>query len=95
MLLTGEGRVPKDGPLCIYYICRQHPFSGNCYFVPQSCLILCDPMGCSLPGSSVHEILQARILAWVTMPFFRGSAWPRDQTNISNVSCIGRWVLYH
>ena len=33
--------------------------------VAQSCLTLCDPMDCSLPGSSVHEILQARILEWV------------------------------
>ena len=34
----------------------------------QSCLTLCDPMDCSLPGSSVHGILQARILRWVAMP---------------------------
>ena len=37
--------------------------------VTQSCLTLCDPMDCSLPGSSVHEILQARILEWVAIPF--------------------------
>ena len=37
--------------------------------VPQSCLTLCDPMDCSLPGSSVHGILQARILEWVAVPF--------------------------
>ena len=36
----------------------------------QSCLTLCDPMDCSLPGSSVRRILQARILEWVAMPFF-------------------------
>ena len=40
---------------------------------------------CSPPGSSVHEIPQARILEWVTIPFSRGSSWPRDQTQ---VSCI-------
>ena len=34
----------------------------------QLCLTLCDPMDCSLPGSSVHGILQARILEWVAMP---------------------------
>ena len=39
--------------------------------VTQSCLTLCDPMGCSLPGCSVHGILQARILQWVAMPFSR------------------------
>ena len=46
----------------------------------QSCLILCDPMACSLPGSSVREILQARILEWVAISSSRGSARPRDQT---------------
>ena len=40
----------------------------------QSCLTLCDPMDCSLPGSSVHGILQARILEWVAMPPLRGSS---------------------
>ncbi|CAI9152549.1 unnamed protein product [Rangifer tarandus platyrhynchus] len=46
----------------------------------QFCLILCDPMACSLPGSSVHEILQARILEWVAISSSRGSSRPRDQT---------------
>ena len=44
----------------------------------QSCLTLCDPMDCSLPGSSVHRILQARILEWVALPSSRGSSWPKD-----------------
>ena len=39
----------------------------------QSCLTLCDPMDCSVPGSSVHGILQARILEWVAVPPYRGS----------------------
>ena len=52
-------------------------------------------MDCSLPGSSVHGILQARILEWVAMPSLRGSSWPRDWTCISYISCIGRQVLYH
>ena len=46
--------------------------------VAQSCLILCDFMDCSPPGSSVHGILQARILEWVAMPFSRVSSQPRD-----------------
>ena len=50
----------------------------------------CDPMDCSPPGSSVHGILQARILEWVAMPASRGSSWPRDCTHISCISCIGR-----
>ena len=44
----------------------------------QSFLTLCDPMDCSLPGSSVSGILQARILEWVAMPFSRASSQPRD-----------------
>ena len=45
----------------------------------QLCLTL-QPHGCSLPVSSVHGILQARILEWIAIPFSRGSSWPRDQT---------------
>ena len=49
----------------------------------QSCPTLCDPMGRSLPGSSVPEILQARILEWVAVPSSRESFRPRDQTLIA------------
>ena len=49
----------------------------------QSYLILYNPMDCTLPGSSVYSILQARILEWVAMPSSRGSFWPRDQTCVS------------
>ena len=45
--------------------------------VAQSCLTLCDPMDCSPPDSSVHGILQAKILEWVAMPSLRGSSQPR------------------
>ena len=44
----------------------------------ESCPTLCDPMDCSLPGSSLHGILQARVLKWVTISFSRGSSRPRD-----------------
>ena len=50
--------------------------------VAQSCLTLCNPMDCSLLGSSVHEIFQARILEWVAISFSRGSSQPRDQTRV-------------
>ena len=50
--------------------------------VTQSCLTLCDPMDCSLPGSSVHGIFQARVLEWVAVSFSRGSSQPRDQTRV-------------
>ena len=59
----------------------------------QSRPIMCDPMDCSPPGSSVHVILHARILEWVTVPSSRGSSWPRNLTHLSSNSCIGRWVL--
>ena len=51
--------------------------------VTHSCLTLCDPMDCSLPGFSVHGILQTIILEWVAIPFSRGSSWPRNQTQVS------------
>ena len=60
----------------------------------MSCLTLCNPLDYSLPGFSVHGILQARILEWVAMPSSRGSSRPRDQIHVSCVSCIGRWILY-
>ena len=56
---------------------------------------LCDSMDCSPPGSSVHGILQARILEWVAMPSSKGSSPRTNQTHISYFSCIGRQVLYH
>ena len=59
--------------------------------VTQLCPALCDPMDCSLPGSSVHGISQARILEWVAVSFSRGSSQPRDQIH---VSYIGKWIFY-
>ena len=53
--------------------------------VTQSCPTLCDPMNCSLPGSSIHWILQARILEWVAISSSRGSSRLRDRTR---TSCI-------
>ena len=71
-----------------------HPHVTACKSL-QSCLTLCDLMECSLPSTPLHGILQARILKWIAMPSSRGSSQPKDQTRISYVSCIGRWVLYH
>ena len=59
----------------------------------QLCPTLCDPMDCSLPGFSVHGILQARILEWVAMPSSRGFSQPRDQNRVSCIACIsGRFL---
>ena len=60
-----------------------------------SCLPLCNSMDCSLPGSSVHRIFQARILEWVAISFSRGSSQLRNQTRVSCISSIGRQILYH
>ena len=58
----------------------------------QLCPTLCDPMDCSLLGSSVHGIILARILEWVVISSSRGSAQPRDRTRVSCVSYIGKHV---
>ena len=54
--------------------------------VAQLCLTLCGPMDCSLPGFSVHGILQAILLEWVAVPFFRGSSQLRDQTHVFHIA---------
>ena len=51
----------------------------------QLCLTLCDPMDCSPPGSSFHEILQARILEWVAISTSRRISQPRDWTQVSRI----------
>ena len=60
----------------------------------QSSLTLWDPMDYSLPGSSVHGILQARILEWVAMPFSRGSSWPGiELVSLVSPALAGRFPL--
>ena len=54
--------------------------------VTQSCSTLCDPVDCSPPGSSIHGILQARILELVAISFSKGSSWPRDRTQVSRIA---------
>ena len=61
----------------------------------MSCLTLCDPLDCSPPGSSVHGILQGRILELGVTSYSRGFSLPRDWTHISCISCIGRWIVFH
>ena len=62
--------------------------------VAQSYPTLCYPMDCSLPGSTVHGIFQARILEWVAISFSRRSSWPRDRTWVSCVvgRCFPIWA---
>ena len=98
-ILGGCGRENWETHLTFIYICGQNDElvkyvrnpGINDYsrkvkaLVAQLCLTLCEPMDCSLPGSSVYGILQARILEWVAIPFSRGSFQPSDRTR---VSCI-------
>ena len=63
---------------CIYWKWKESE-------VAQSCPTLCDPMDCSLPGSSVHGIFQARVLEWIAISFSRGSSQPRDWTRVSHI----------
>ena len=69
---------PLGAPLCfdLLRVC----------LVAQSCPTLCDPVDCSPPGSSVHGILQARILEWVAMPSSRVPSQPRDRAQVSHVA---------
>ena len=57
-------------------------------------LTLCNPVECSLLGSSVHGIFQARILEWVAISYFRKSSWPGGWTGVYFISCINRQILY-
>ena len=59
------------------------------------CPTLYDSMDCSLPGSSVHGILQERRLEWAAFPFSREASQLGDQTHVSYISCTGRRVCYH
>ena len=64
----------------------------------HSCSVVFDslhPLDCSPPGSSVLGIFQARILEWAAISYSRVSSWSRDQTCISSIFCIDRWILYH
>ena len=82
----GRGRSGRNWETAMMYM---YSLCCCCWLVTKSCLPLCDPMEWSPPGSSVHGILQARILECVAVSFSRGSSQPRDQTC---VSCTGRWI---
>ena len=78
---------------CLIFFFNLWTYHLSAYYKPvlmclvsQSCLILWDPIDCSPPGSSVHGILQARILEWVSMLSSRGSFQPRDGTQVSHIA---------
>ena len=80
-----------DFQYCVSFRCTAQWFSYITKCVRMcvrhsGCLTLWDPMDCSLPGSSVHGILQTRILEWVAILFSRGSSRPRDWTWVSHIA---------
>ena len=80
-----------NGPTCLLSpslkVTQYLPYKSMLVLVTQLCPTLCDPVDCSLPGSSVHGIFQARVLEWGAISFSKRSSWPRDWTQ---VSCIVR-----
>ena len=81
--VPGNGRVQARPLGREYKLCSLCVCVCVCVLVIQSCLTLCSHMDCSPPGSSVLGVLQARILEWVAMPFFRESSRFRDRTQVS------------
>ena len=92
--LTHESHEGKCAPAYIMeedYLPGGWPLESE---VAQSCPTLCDPMDCSLSGSSVHGIFQARVLQWIAISFSRGSSRPRNQTQVSCIAgrCFTVWA---
>ena len=82
--------VPEDKTLVWAVIIRApaHVCCTALHSVTQACPTLCDPLGCSPPGSSVHGNFFARILEWVSIFYFRGSSQASDRTHVSSISCV-------
>ena len=81
--------TPRTLVLKLYHqTCMLKP--SACMLLLQSSLTLCDPMDCSLSSSSVHGLLQARILEWIAMPFSRVSSWHKDWNHVAHVSRVSR-----
>ena len=93
--LQPETGIVDLGVVGFFFILSTNHLTGMHAKSLQSYLTLCNPMECRWPGSSVHGILQTRILEWVAMPSSRGSSPARDWTHLSYVSCIYKQVLYH
>ena len=80
--------IPSTGrwvKICLVLTSSAYPWCAV-YLVAQLCPTLCNPMDCSSLSSSVHGILQARILELVAFPFSRGPSQPRDQTEVCHIT---------
>ena len=98
--------LPHCGQI-LYHLSHQRRPSGKPQVyheseseIAQSCPTLCDHMDCSLSGSSVHGIFQARVLEWIAISFSRGSSRPRNRTQVSRIAgrCFTVWAtreVYH
>ena len=84
-----HGIFPTQGSNSGLPHCRQvlNPLRDQFSLVAQSCLTLGNPMDYTPPGSSVHGLLQARILEWVAISSSRGSSQPRDRIQVSHIAC--------
>ena len=95
-----QGIFPSQG-LNLHLLCPLHWQAGSLPLAPPgkpkyihvkvkvkllSRAGLCDPMDCSLSGSSVHGIFQASVLEWIAVSFSRGSSWPRNRTQVSRIA---------
>ena len=96
ILPTSRERPQRHrGTWCPFSVGETQVSGDYCFCsVAKSCATLCNPMECSPSSSSVHGIFLVRILEWVVITFSRGSPWPRNQTHISCISCVGRRVFY-
>ena len=90
--LTGEGQWLREGGRSQGGLGR---WSHAVCSVAQSCPTLCNPMDCSLPGSSIHGTFQVRILESVAIFYSWASSQPRDPICISCFFCITKLILYH
>ena len=82
-IFSSEGQAEKWKDIIlkvVKWLIKGRNVWKNIVLSAQLCLTLCNPMDCSLPGSSVHGILQARILEWVAMCFSRRSSQPRIES---------------
>ena len=91
--ITSDGDCSHEIKRCL--LLGRKAMTNLVTLVTQACLTLWDPMDCSPLGSSVHGLLQARIMEWIALSSSRGSSPPRGQTYISCVSCIGRWIFFY
>ena len=89
-IVTTSTLDPMLAKVCLFLSKQNAFYDYNCWLVARSRPTLCNPMDCSLPGSSVHGIFQARILEWAAVSFSRGPSWLRDRTC---ASCIAGRVF--